>query len=72
MTNLLATALIIEKYFKSTKSAWECTFMAMELEPYYEKLALLDVLAPHQVAETILHDYHGLRSDCDHFVPRLG
>lgn len=72
MKNLIPTLEIIKKHFKSTKPAWECTFMAMELEPYYKKLAQLDANNPSLVYETILHDYNGLRSDCDHFVPRLG
>jgi hypothetical protein len=71
MENFLSTALIIEKHFKATKSAWECIYMAMTLEPYYKNLLLLEVLSPSQVAETILHDYNGLKSDSAHFVPRL-
>ena len=72
MENFLATTLIIEKHFKATKPAWECIYIAMELEPYYKNLLLLEALAPTQVADTILHDYNGLRSDDDYFVPRLG
>ena len=72
MENFLATTLIIEKHFKTTKPAWECIYIAMELEPYYKNLLLLEALAPTQVADTILHDYNGLRSDDDYFVPRLG
>jgi hypothetical protein len=71
MKNFVETALIIEKHFKSSKSAVACAFMAMELAPYYTKLAWLDANHPEIVAETILHDYQGLKSDCDHFVPRL-
>jgi hypothetical protein len=71
MDNFLSTALIIEKHFKSTKSAWECIYMAMTLEPYYKNLLLLEVLCPEQVADTILHDYEGLKTKNAHFVPRL-
>jgi hypothetical protein len=71
MKNFIETALIIEKYFKPSKSALDCAFMAMELAPYYTKLALLDANYPEIVAETILHDYQGLKSDDDYFVPRL-
>ena len=71
MKNFIETALIIEKHFRATKSAHTCAFMAMELAPYYEKLALLDANNPSLVVPTILHDYNGLRSDDDFFVPRL-
>jgi len=71
MENFIETALIIEKHFKPSKGAYTCAFMAMELAPYYTKLAWLDANEPSLVAATILHDYQGLKSDCDHFVPRL-
>jgi hypothetical protein len=43
----------------------------VEFLAYYEKLALLEVNNPSLVHETILHDYEGLRSDNDYFIPRL-
>lgn len=72
MENFIPTYLIVKKYFKVEKSAYWCGCVAMELEPYYKKLAQLEANNPSLVYETILHDYNGLRSDCDHFVPRLG
>jgi hypothetical protein len=71
MENFINTVLIIEKYFKPSIGAYTCACMAMELAPYYEKLALLEVNNPSLVHETILHDYEGLRSDNDYFIPRL-
>jgi hypothetical protein len=43
----------------------------MELAPYYSKLALLDCNNPSLVVPTVLHDYQGLKSDIDNFIPRL-
>jgi hypothetical protein len=71
MENFINTVLIIEKYFKSSMGAYTCACMAMELAPYYTKLALLDANNPSLVVTTILHDYEGLRSDDDFFLPRL-
>ena len=56
---------------KPSKSALECVYMAMELAPYYTKLAWLEANCPDEVTATILHDYQGLKSDDDYFVPRL-
>ena len=72
MENFIDTLIIIEKHFKPSKSALACVYMAMELAPYYEKLALLDVKNPSLVVPTVLHDYNGLQSDCDYFIPKLG
>jgi predicted HD phosphohydrolase len=71
MENFINTLIIIEKHFKPSKSAYTCAFMAMELAPYYTKLAWLDANEPSLVAATILHDYQGLSSDIDDFLPRL-
>jgi hypothetical protein len=71
MQNFIDTLIIIEKYFKPSMGAYTCALMAMELAPYYEKLALLEANNPNIVADTISHDYVGLRSDDDYFVPRL-
>ena len=71
MENFIDTLVIIEKHFRATKSAHTCAFMAMELAPYYEKLTLLDANNPSLVVPTILHDYEGLKSDNDYFIPRL-
>jgi hypothetical protein len=71
MENFIPTLIIVEKYFKQSNSALTCTFMAMDLAPYYTKLAWLDANRPEIVKETMLHDINGLKSDCDHFVPRL-
>ena len=78
MENFINTLVIIEKHFRATKSAYTCAFMAMELAPYYEKLALLDANNPSLVVPSIsnhllpiLHDYEGLKSDDDFFLPRL-
>ena len=69
--NLLPTLAIIEKHFKVEKSALACVYIALEMAPYYEKLALLDANNPSLVVPTILHDYEGLKSDKDYFIPRL-
>ena len=71
MKNFIETALIIEKHFKHSKSAYTCAFMALELAPYFEKLAWMEANCPDVVAATILHDYEGLKSDDDYFIPRL-
>jgi hypothetical protein len=71
MKNFIPTLIIVEKHFKQSNSDLTCTFMAMDLAPYYTKLAWLDTNRPEIVKETILHDINGLKSDCDHFVPRL-
>lgn len=71
MKNLIPTLEIIERYFRHEKKQHWCAYVAMELAPYYEKLARLEANCPHLVYETILHDYNGLRSDDDHFLPRL-
>jgi hypothetical protein len=71
MTNLLPTLAIVEKHFKVEKSAYWCAYVSIELAPYYEKLARLDANNPSLVVGTILHDYYGLKSDDDFFVPRL-
>ena len=71
MTNLLPTLAIVEKHFKVEKSAYWCAYVSIELAPYYEKLARLEANNPSLVCETIPHDYYGLKSDDDFFVPRL-
>lgn len=71
MENLLPTLAIVEKHFKVEKSAFWCAIVSIELAPYYEKLARLDANCPHLVVDTILHDYNGLKSKDDHFLPRL-
>jgi hypothetical protein len=71
MQNFIDTLIIIEKHLKPSKSALECVYMAMELAPYFEKLACLEANYPDEVKATILHDYQGLKSDDDYFVPRL-
>jgi hypothetical protein len=71
MENLLPTLAIVEKHFKVEKSAYWCAYVSIELAPYYEKLARLDANNPSLVVGTILHDYYGLKSDDDFFVPRL-
>ena len=71
MKNLIPTLEIIEKFFKHEKGQYWCAYASMELAPYYEKLARLEANNPNLVYETILHDYNGLKSDCDHFLPRL-
>jgi hypothetical protein len=45
--------------------------MAVEIAPYYEKLAFLDANYPELVRETIEHDYKGLRTNNEYFVPKL-
>jgi hypothetical protein len=71
MQNFIDTLIIIEKYFKPSMGAYTCALMAMELAPYFEKLACLEANYPDEVKATILHDYQGLKSDDDYFVPRL-
>jgi surface antigen len=71
MQNFIDTLVIIERHLKPSKSALECVYMAMELAPYFEKLAWLEANYPNEVKATILHDYQGLKSDDDYFVPRL-
>jgi len=71
MENFINTLIIIEKHFRASKSALACVYIAMELAPYYEKLALLDVKNPGLVVPTVLHDYQGLSGDIDGFIPRL-
>jgi hypothetical protein len=71
MKNLIPTLEIVEKYFRHEKSQHWCAYASMELAPYYEKLARLEANNPSLVADTILHDYNGLRSDDDFFLPRL-
>ena len=45
--------------------------MAMDLEPYYTKLSLLERDCPNVVKETILHDINGIKSKDENFLPRL-
>ncbi len=71
MENFIDTLIIIEKHFKASKGSLDCVYMAMELAPYYEKLALLDSINPSLVVPTVLHDYKGLSEDIDGFLPRL-
>ena len=71
MKNLIPTLAIIEKYFRHEKNQHWCVYASMELAPYYEKLAQLEANNPSLVYETILHDYNGLQSDDDFFLPRL-
>jgi hypothetical protein len=72
MENFIDTLIIIEKHFKPSKSALACVYIAMELAPYYTKLSLLDAYNPALIVPTVLHDYNGLKSDCDNFQPKLG
>ena len=78
MKNLIPTLEIVEKYFRHEKSQHWCAYASMELAPYYEKLARLEANNPSLVVPSIsnhllpiLHDYNGLRSDDDFFLPRL-
>ena len=71
MTNLLPTKAIVEKYFKNEKSNYWIAFASIELAPYYEKLVRLESNCPELVADTILHDYNGLKSGDEFFLPRL-
>lgn len=71
MENFIQTYAIVKKYFKHEHSAWWCGHVSMKLEPYYEKLAMLEANNPSLVYGTILHDYNGLQSEDEHFLPRL-
>ena len=71
MKNFIPTLAIVEKYFRHEKGQYWCAYASMELAPYYEKLARLEANNPSLVVPTILHDYEGLRSDDDFFLPRL-
>lgn len=71
MENFIQTYSIVKKYFKHEHGSYWCGYVSMKLEPYYEKLAMLDANNPSLVYETILHDYNGLISEDQHFLPRL-
>ena len=71
MKNFIPTLAIVEKYFRSSNSALICCMMAMDLEPYYTKLSLLERDCPYVVKETILHDINGIKSKDENFLPRL-
>ena len=78
MKNFIPTLAIVEKYFRHEKGQYWCAYASMELAPYYEKLARLEANNPSLVVPSIsnhllpiLHDYNGLKSDDDFFVPRL-
>lgn len=71
MENFIETYEIVEKHFKYEHSAFWRVCVAFKIAPYYENLAKLDANNPSLVYATILHDYNGLLTEDEYFLPRL-
>ena len=69
--NTIETFEIVDKHLGKTHSILVCIHIAQTLNDYYNKLKKLDEYCPEIVAETIIHDYKGLRSGDEFFLPRL-
>ena len=75
MKNLQKTLDIVMYHFPSVHgniTIWDIT---QTLEPYAEKLIELHELFKNEqstiVRDTIMHDYNGLKSKDENFIPRL-
>lgn len=56
----------------TSKTALQCIDIALELNDYSSSLLELINTGNRNVAmETIAHDYNGLKSNDEHFLPRL-
>jgi hypothetical protein len=72
-SNILETIKIVEKYLKKDHSFMGCIHIAqtLDMKINFEKLVALDKNCPELVAETLIHDYNGLKTEDEFFLPRL-
>ena len=72
-SNILKTLAIVERYLKKEYSFMGCIHIAQTLDTKinFDKLVALDKNCPELVAETLIHDYNGLKTEDEFFLPRL-
>jgi hypothetical protein len=72
-SNILKTLAIVEKHLKKDHSFLSCIHIAqtLDMKINFDKLVALDKNCPDLVAETLIHDYNGLKTEDEFFLPRL-
>jgi hypothetical protein len=72
-SNILKTLAIVERYLKKDHSFMGCIHIAqtLDMKINFDKLVALDKNCPDLVAGTIIHDYNGLKTKDEFFLPRL-
>ena len=72
-SNILKTLAIVEKHLRKNHSFMGCIHIAQTLDTKinFDKLVALDKNCPDLVAETLIHDYNGLKTEDEFFLPRL-
>ena len=72
-SNILKTIAIVEKHLRKYHSFMGCIHIAQTLDTKinFDKLVALDKNCPDLVAETLIHDYNGLKTEDELFLPRL-
>jgi hypothetical protein len=72
-SNILKTLAIVERYLRKNHSFMGCIHIAQTLDTKidFDKLVALDKNCPDLVAETLIHDYNGLKTEDEFFLPRL-
>ena len=72
-SNILKTLAIVEKHLRRYHSFMGCIHIAQTLDTKinFDKLVALDKNCPDLVAETLIHDYNGLKTKDEFFLPRL-
>jgi hypothetical protein len=72
-SNILKTIAIVEKHLRKNHSFMGCIHIAQTLDTKinFDKLVALDKNCPDLVAETLIHDYNGLKTEDEFFLPRL-
>ena len=72
-SNILKTLAIVEKYLRKDQSFMGCIHIAqtLDMKINFYKLVSLDKNCPDLVAETLIHDYNGLKTEDEFFLPRL-
>jgi hypothetical protein len=72
-SNIVKIVEIVEKHLRKDHSFLACIHIAQTLDTKidFDKLVSLDENCPDLVAGTIIHDYNGLKTEDEFFLPRL-
>jgi hypothetical protein len=72
-SNILKIVEIVEKHLRKDHSFLSCIHIAqtLDMKINFDKLVSLDKNCPDLVGETLIHDYNGLKTEDEFFLPRL-